>query len=1066
MGSVTIEQLRGETYTGGDPVVKGMYEENCAFLDEVLELARRQQLVPFVGAGFTQFHYRGWGSLLREISDRYPDCQEELEGLLKKGEYEDAASLLQEEMGARDRGRRDVFTRCIKREFGERTVEDAFAKMSAERRGIPRVFRGPILTTNYDLLIERAYSEAGEDIEVAYPHVVYHRSRVEELLRSTRPSLFKLHGDVRDPDKIVITREDYDKNYDKGSELTRFMGSVFEGRDAVLFLGCSLGSDRTMDVLDRSADNHVYYALVGLPEGTENSGDPFSPNLVVDGKREPGYREVSRRLAGMNVRPIWYPHGQHEALDALLGWLEGELDPAPAVATAGPAPAVAISGPAPKAVAADPTPTAVVASTAPTAVPVAPAPIPASTYGSPVGRKKEISKVVRSLSGEPSITLVTGPGGIGKTEVCREALRRLRDKGRNVVYAETAGRESAWAQCDAVADALSVPKVEQREGVRAADYARYLADKLADLERPVVYLDNWEDAWVASDEEGRRELVGLLQNLCGGGSSILVSSREIAADYETGAMTIEILGLERKPSVDLFRKVFRMKGGSPDPSGSEFEELIGKLEGHPLAIVLSATLAARYPSCGDALGHWAKASQNAKNSRHNSLETALRLSWDAVANAPLAHELWGVMALTPGDLPRSELDELADLSGTDPRDWVDAYARLRDASLMPPSGDGSLSMLRPVREAFFYLTSDDIVDRCLGLLTVRLVGIIKADDNGSGILGTGAGDAHAHAHALASLPRALFLLGRSLGLRGLRAGAPALVRALVNHYQFDWEASRPVLDALLRAAREAGDDALAALAARTSAGCAMHQGRLGDAGSLLEEAERLHREAGDGLGKANDLQVRAELAMRLGDLDGAGTLLEEAEGLHRDAGDALGEANDLLLRAELAMLLDRLDDAGPLLEEAERLHRKAGDGLGTANDLLLRAELAMRLDRLDEAGPLLEEAERLHREAGDGLGKANDLQVRAELAMHLGDLDGAGTLLEEAEGLHRDAGDGLGAANDLRLRARLLALQGDYDRALSELAKAEELYEVMSDEYSLDLARELREWIEQMANEE
>ena len=973
MGSVTIEQLRGETYTGGDPVVKGMYEENCAFLDEVLELARRQQLVPFVGAGFTQFHYRGWGSLLREISDRYPDCQEELEGLLKKGEYEDAASLLQEEMGARDRGRRDVFTRCIKREFGERTVEDAFAKMSAERRGIPRVFRGPILTTNYDLLIERAYSEAGEDIEVAYPHVVYHRSRVEELLRSTRPSLFKLHGDVRDPDKIVITREDYDKNYDKGSELTRFMGSVFEGRDAVLFLGCSLGSDRTMDVLDRSADNHVYYALVGLPEGTENSGDPFSPNLVVDGKREPGYREVSRRLAGMNVRPIWYPHGQHEALDALLGWLEGELDPAPAVATAGPAPAVAISGPAPKAVAADPTPTAVVASTAPTAVPVAPAPIPASTYGSPVGRKKEISKVVRSLSGEPSITLVTGPGGIGKTEVCREALRRLRDKGRNVVYAETAGRESAWAQCDAVADALSVPKD-----------ARYLADKLADLERPVVYLDNWEDAWVASDEEGRRELVGLLQNLCGGGSSILVSSREIAADYETGAMTIEILGLERKPSVDLFRKVFRMKGGSPDPSGSEFEELIGKLEGHPLAIVLSATLAARYPSCGDALGHWAKASQNAKNSRHNSLETALRLSWDAVANAPLAHELWGVMALTPGDLPRSELDELADLSGTDPRDWVDAYARLRDASLMPPSGDGSLSMLRPVREAFFYLTSDDIVDRCLGLLTVRLVGIIKADDNGSGILGTGAGDAHAH--ALASLPRALFLLGRSLGLRGLRAGAPALVRALVNHYQFDWEASRPVLDALLRAAREAGDDALAALAARTSAGCAMHQGRLGDAGSLLEEAERLHREAGDGLGTANDLQVRAELAMRL--------------------------------------------------------------------------------DRLDEAGPLLEEAERLHREAGDGLGKANDLLLRAELAMHLGDLDGAGTLLEEAEGLHRDAGDGLGAANDLRLRARLLALQGDYDRALSELAKAEELYEVMSDEYSLDLARELREWIEQMANEE
>ena len=397
MCAVTIEQLRGETYTGSDPVVKGMYEDNRAFLGEILELARRQRLVPFVGAGFTQFHYKGWGSLLRGMAGRYPDCQEKLEGLLEKGEYEDAASLLQEEMGARGRGRRDVFLRAIDGEFGEQTVEDAFAEMSAERRGLPRAFRGPILTTNYDLLIERAYSEAGEVIEVAYPHVVYHRPRIEELLRSTKPSLFKLHGDVRDPDNIVITREDYDEAYgadDGGSELTRFMGGVFEGRGAVLFLGCSLGSDRTMDVLDQSAPDHVYYALVGLPEGTENAGDHFSPNLAAGGKLEPGYREMSQRLAGMNVRPIWYPHGQHDALDALLGWLEGELDPDSASTS------------------------------------VSPVSIPDSTYGKPVGRKKEISKVVRSLSGESSITLVTGPGGIGKTEVCREALRRLRDEGR------------------------------------------------------------------------------------------------------------------------------------------------------------------------------------------------------------------------------------------------------------------------------------------------------------------------------------------------------------------------------------------------------------------------------------------------------------------------------------------------------------------------------------------------------------------------------------------------------------------------------------------------------------
>ncbi|OUO32465.1 SIR2 family protein, partial [Olsenella sp. An290] len=861
MGSVTIEQLRGETYTGGDPVVKGMYARNAKHLDEVLAGVRGGSVVPLLGAGFSAGSIPLWrGALLGWARELGPAVEVEVTGRLDAGDFEGAASLVESETGA------NAFRDAFGRTFGEGVLDGAFERLTPERRGIPSAFRGFVLTTNYDRLIERAYEAAGVRLEAVCPHTAYHLPQAAGGVQGNKPLLLKLHGDAWDPANAVITREDYDRAYGTGGEgapLVEVMRRAFTGR-RVLFLGCSLVGDRPLDVLHGCCEGTTHYALVELPKETDNPADPLAPALVgPDGRQAPAYREARLRLDALGIRPIWYPHGQHEALDALLGWLEGELDSDSASTS------------------------------------VSPVSIPDSTYGKPVGRKKEISKVVRSLSGEPSITLVTGPGGIGKTEVCREALRRLRDKGRNVVYAETANRESAWAQCDAVAEALSVPKMEQREGVRTADYARYLTDKLADLERPVVYLDNWEDAWVASDEEGRRELVGLLQNLCGGGSSILVSSREIAADYETGAMTIEILGLERKPSVDLFRKVFRMKGGSPDPSGSEFEELIGKLEGHPLATVLAATLAARYPSCGDALGHWAKASQNAKNSRHDSLETALHLSWEAVADAPLAHELWGVMALTPGDLPRAELDALADLSGADSDDWLDAYARLRGASLMTASGDGSPSMLRPVREAFFSLASDDIVDRCLSLLTKRLVGVFEADDNGSGVLGTGAGDAHAH--ALASLPRALFLLGRSLGLRGLGAGAPELAQALINHYQFDWEASRPVLDALLRAARDAGDDDLHALAAWASAECAMRQGRLGDAESLLEEAERLHREAGSTLGTANDLSIRAQLAMRQGSLGDAESLLEEAERLHREAGSTLGTANDLSIRAQLAM---------------------------------------------------------------------------------------------------------------------------------------------------------------------
>ena len=994
---MTIAHLRGDAYTGGDPVVEGMYARNARHLDEVLAGVRGGSVVPLLGAGFSAGSIPLWrGALLGWARELGPAVEADVTGRLDAGDFERAASLVESEMGE------NAFRDAFRETFGEGVLDGAFERLTPERRGIPSAFRGFVLTTNYDRLIERAYEAAGAPIERVCPHTAYQYVQAAGGVQGNGRLLLKLHGDAWDPANAVITRGDYDRVYGTGGEvapLVEVMRRAFTGR-RVLFLGCSLAGDRPLDVLHGCCDGMTHYALVELPKETDNPDDPLAPALVgPDGRQAPAYRDARLRLDALGIRPIWYPHGRHEALDALLGWLEGEMGPLPGGASA------------------------------------RLAPIPESTYGI-VGREDEVSEVVASLSSKPSITLVTGPGGIGKTEVCREVLRRLRDRGRDVVYAEAAGRESAWAQCNAVAEALGVPKMEQREGVAAKDYARYLTDKLASLERPVVYLDNWEDAWVASDDEGRRELVALLRALFETGLSILISSREVPRYVDVSVSKFALRPLSYKESEHLFRHISDMCKGMLSFKDSKFDTLITLLDGYPLAIVIAATQTAHSPLWSDILSQWTNASTHEKFSGHSSIATALRLSWDAVADTPLTHELWGIMALTPGDLLRTELDELADLSETEPHDWLDAYARLRDASLISASEDGFLSMLHPVREAFFSLASDDNVDCCLGLLTKRLVVIFEDDDNGSGVLGTDVGDAH----ALAFLPRALFLLDRSLGLRGLRAGAPALARALDRHYQFDWAASRPVLGAMLQAAREERNEESVAFAAWKTAQCAIYQDRFDEAAPLLEEAERLHRRVGSILGTANDLSARAELAVRLSRLDEAASLLEEAERLHRKAGDDLGTASDLQARAELAMLLDRLNDAGPMLDEAERLHRRAGDALGTANDLRARAQLAMRLDRLDDAGHLLEEAERLHRRAGDGIGTANDLHARARLAMRLDRLDEAGPLLEEAERLHRRAGDGLGAANDLQVRAELAMRLDRLDDAGYLLEEAERLH--------------------------
>jgi hypothetical protein len=66
-----------------------------------------------------------------------------------------------------------------------------------------------VLTTNYDDLFEQALRQAGKDPLV----VVYSRERGPQIalddLSSHRPVVFKLHGDIRQPESIVITEDDY-----------------------------------------------------------------------------------------------------------------------------------------------------------------------------------------------------------------------------------------------------------------------------------------------------------------------------------------------------------------------------------------------------------------------------------------------------------------------------------------------------------------------------------------------------------------------------------------------------------------------------------------------------------------------------------------------------------------------------------------------------------------------------------------------------------------------------------------------------------------------------------------
>src|SRR3569833_1519466 len=59
-------------------------------------------IVPFVGAGMSApYRFKGWGAFLLEHAETY-GVKSDVEAMLNKGLYEEAAQLLRDNMGRRD----------------------------------------------------------------------------------------------------------------------------------------------------------------------------------------------------------------------------------------------------------------------------------------------------------------------------------------------------------------------------------------------------------------------------------------------------------------------------------------------------------------------------------------------------------------------------------------------------------------------------------------------------------------------------------------------------------------------------------------------------------------------------------------------------------------------------------------------------------------------------------------------------------------------------------------------------------------------------------------------------
>jgi hypothetical protein len=290
--------------------MRDAWRSNSDSLDDLKERLTGAQpipLVPFVGGGLSMpMGFPSWGGFLTGLAG---ECGKSVEvaALLGDGKYEEAAETVEVGLGG------TIFNARVRHTFGERKSKEC--NLQGAVLALPDLAGGAVVTTNFDRVLERVFSEAGSTFE----HVAW-GSQVDSMRRAiaeNKPFLLKIHGDGEERSGRVLTKREYEAHYASRDPdgLRAQLGRVFQGR-TLLFLGCSLGKDRTMDVL---------FELLGQASGLEHFA--VLPKPASDDE----FHAQQRLLGDRGILPIWYPTGRHDLIEPLLRWI-GSLRPSGRVA--------------------------------------------------------------------------------------------------------------------------------------------------------------------------------------------------------------------------------------------------------------------------------------------------------------------------------------------------------------------------------------------------------------------------------------------------------------------------------------------------------------------------------------------------------------------------------------------------------------------------------------------------------------------------------------------------------------------------------------------------------------
>lgn len=274
--------------------ILGLYGNAKRYADLGQAVASRQ-VVPFVGSGMAASSgLPTWRELLQSIRKFTTIDEAELNRLLDSAAFEEAADLLASGTNP------NLLNERVEHDL---RVNDG-GVFDGPVRLLPLLFPDLVITTNLDNVLEEIYLQC----DGSFSHVLAgtELARFRQMRGPNEQFLLKLHGDCRRAETRVLLKAEYEEAYAPGSDIREELALMYRMHN-LLFLGCSLGPDRTVQLVaevatsDKNMPKH--YALLALPSSDEQRID----------------RE--NFLSERGIYPIWYGGAHDDSITALLAGL-------------------------------------------------------------------------------------------------------------------------------------------------------------------------------------------------------------------------------------------------------------------------------------------------------------------------------------------------------------------------------------------------------------------------------------------------------------------------------------------------------------------------------------------------------------------------------------------------------------------------------------------------------------------------------------------------------------------------------------------------------------------------